>query len=82
MITCCKLQVLTDETCSVPVFDGSLKNVHLIDFTGWSDVQFDNVGAFSKPASNPASMVSEVKVTIATQTGIKEADKIFEMSNL
>ena len=42
----------------------------------------DNVGASSKPVSNAASVASEVKVTIATQTGIEEADKRLEMSNL
>ena len=42
----------------------------------------DNVGASSKPASNAASVAPEVKVTIATQTGIEEADKRFDISKL
>jgi len=49
---------------------------------GWSGVQLDNVGASSKPASNAASVAPEVKVTIATQTGIEEADKRFDISKL
>ena len=50
--------------------------------SGWSGVQLDNVGASSKPASNAASVAPEVKVTIATQTGIEEADKRFDISKL
>ena len=42
----------------------------------------DNVGASIKPVSNAASVASEVKVTIATQTGFKKADKRFKMSNI
>jgi len=48
----------------------------------WSGVQLDNVGASCKPASKMASVASEDKVTIATQTGIEEADKGFDVSKL
>ena len=45
-------------------------------------MQLDNVGASCKPASKMASVASEDKVTIATQTGIEEADKGFDVSKL
>ena len=49
-----------------------------------SDYQTDNVGAQSAPGkvSGTKGAAEEEKVTIATQTGIEEADKGFDMGKL